>query len=298
MPTPISSNPKGDVHERSMVGQPALTSAGCGTVVPEPAPAKAEAVQLGEVQQRLSARLEQRFGKGARVQQLFGQGRELLLGVTVDAPVADSDVRPRLALARWRAEEDALDVVGPRAEYKEARQLRAGLALVTAEGELRLRGPDGREQTLASDVKGEVSDAPGDALVATLEGGSRPRGDSAVFLSDRAGNVTVLADGEGVDDRPSVSPDQKTVVFVSGRTGVASLWRTTLDGAPPVQLTNQHVTVGEERTGPPEGFVPPPVMAERIEWVSDDVVRYDAGGGELWDVNVRTGEASRAGGDP
>ena len=276
----------------------ALVSAGCGTVVPEPAPAKAEAVQLGEVQQRLSARLEQRFGEGARVQQLFGQGRELLLGVTVDAPVADSDIRPRLALARWRAEEDVLDVVGPRAEYKEARLLRAGLALVTADGELRLRGPDGREQTLASDVKGEVSDAPGDALVATLEGGNRPRGDSAVFLSDRAGNVTVLADAEGVDDRPSVSPDQKTVVFVSGRTGVASLWRTTLDGAPPVQLTNQHVTVGEERTGPPESFVPPPVMAERIEWVSDDVVRYDAGGGELWDVNVRTGEASRAGGDP
>jgi hypothetical protein len=276
----------------------ALLGAGCGTTEAEPPSARSEVSLLGELQSRLSERLELKFGQGARVQQVFGRGPEVLLGVTLEAPVADSDVRRRVALATFRRDTDSLELVAERAEYKEARQLRAGLALVTADGELRLRGADGREQTLATDVKGEVSDAPGQRLVATLEGGSRPKGDSAIFVADASGQLTVLADAEGVDDRPSVSPDEKTVVFVSGRTGVASLWLTTLDGAEPVQLTNRGLESGVAREGPPEGFVPPPVMADGLEWVSKDVVRYDAGDGELWTVNVRTGEARREGGAP
>lgn len=273
----------------------ALVCAGCGTSVME-VQSQSESSEIGEVQNQLSRRLEEKFGKGARVQQVFGRGNDVVLGVTVDARVEESDIRSRLALASYRRSDDALTVLAENPDYKEARQLESGLAVVTTEGELRLRGADGVEKTLAADVKGEVSDAPNGALIATLEGGTRPKGDSAVFLTDAAGTVTVLADAEGVDDRPSVSPDQKTVVFVSGRTGVASLWVTTLEGAEPVQLTNKDLIVGEERTGPPEGFVPPPVMADRIEWASPDVVRYDAGDGEMWSVNVRTGEAKLEGG--
>jgi TolB protein len=254
-----------------------------------------ETEELGEVQHQLSARLEEKFGKGARVQQVFGLGDEVLLGVTVEARMEETDVRIPLALASFRKPDNAVAVIADNSDYREARLLPSGMAVVTAAGELRLRAPNGTEQTLATDVKGEVSAAPNGALIATLEGGARQQGDSAVFLVDAAGTMKVIADGEGVDDRPSVSPDRKTVVFVSGRTGVASLWRTTLDGADPVQLTNANIEVGVERTGPPDGFVPPPVMADRLEWLSADVVRYDAGEGEFWNVNVRTGEANREG---
>lgn len=275
----------------------ALMSAGCGTsVLDVQAQAKSESSEIGEVQNHLSVRLEEKFGSGARIQQVFGRGDQVVLGVALDARVEESDIRPGLALAKYRKSDDVLDVLAEKPDFKEAQQLAAGLAVVTREGELRLRNAEGIEKTLTTDVKGEVSSAPGGALVATLEGGSRPKGDSAVFHADVNGNVTVLADAEGVDDRPSVSPDEKTVVFVSGRTGVASLWVTTLDGAEPKQLTNKDLLVGEERTGPPEGFVPPPVMADRIEWVSADEIRYDAGDAEMWTVNVRTGEAKLEGG--
>ena len=108
--------------------------------------------------------------------------------------------------------------------------------------------------------------------------------------------MALLADGDGVDDRPAISPDGQTVVFVSGRTGIASLWRTSVDGAEPVQITNAHIEAGVERQGDPEGFIPPPMRSDRLEWVSQDVVRYDAGDGEYWEVNVRTGEGHLAGG--
>ncbi len=55
------------------------------------------------------------------------------------------------------------------------------------------------------------------------------------------------------------------------------------------------IVAGLEREGAPEGFEPPPLSADRVEWVSADVVRYDAGDGELWEVDVRTGVATREG---
>lgn len=274
----------------------AVACAGCSTTELDIDSRRPEAEEINNIQHQLSERLEQRFGKGARVQQVFGRDERLLIGVAVADRVEDSDIRSPVALAKYDVASDALEVVAERAEYKEAKVLSSGLAVVSAEGELRIRSADGAEQVLAKDVKGEVSETPGGALLATFEGGTRPRGDSAVLLTAPTGDITLIADGEGVDDRPSLSPDQKTVVFVSGRTGVASLWRTDLDGSEPVQLTNTNLVVGEERSGPPEGFVPPPVMADRIEWVSEDVVRYDAGDAEMWSVNVRTGEATREGG--
>lgn len=116
--------------------------------------------------------------------------------------------------------------------------------------------------------------------------------ETSVDLIDLQGRVKGLADGPGVDATPNSSPDGKTVVFVSGRTTVASFYVTDEDGTEAKQLTN----VGLENYmlfgGPPKGFVPPPVSSHHMEWLSDDVLRYNAGGGELWKLNVRTGEAS------
>ena len=270
----------------------AVLGAGCGSATTNEQP---EGDVLGSLQHGLESRLEQRFGKGARVQQVFGLGDEVMLGVASDAKVEESDVRAPLAIARYRASADALTVISDRAEFFEARLLAGATALVSTSGQLTLRAANGVERTIATDVKGEVSAAPGGRLLFTQEGGARSAGDSVVTLAGADGTLTVLAEADGVNDRPALSTDGKTLVFVSGRTGVASLWRTTLAGAPPVQLTNLGIEAGLEREGPPQGFVPPPLMADRIEWLSDDVIRYDAGDAEFWQVNVRTGVASREG---
>jgi TolB protein len=116
--------------------------------------------------------------------------------------------------------------------------------------------------------------------------------ETSVGLIDLKGHVKVLADGPGVDATPSISPDGRTVVFVSGRTSVASFFVTTVDGGESKQITNVGLENWMLFGGPPKGFVPPPVSSHHMEWVSDDVLRYNAGGGEFWKLDVRTGQAA------
>ena len=271
-----------------------VLACGCGQATLDSSAAENDA---HSVEHGLTVRLKEKLGATARLKQVFGHGDEVLLGVALEDDVADSDVQAPLALASYRRSDDALDVVAAAAAYREAVKLEGALALVTTEGELKLRGADGAEQLVATGVKGEVVAARRGELLFTVEA-AVTLGDSAVVLAAEGSTPRVIADGDGVDDRPSVSPDQRTVVFVSGRTGIASLWRTTLDGEAPVQLTNVGIEAGVEREGEPAGFVPPPVVADAVTWVSADVVRYDAGGGEYWTVNVRTAVAMREGALP
>ncbi|RYZ45310.1 MAG: hypothetical protein EOO72_04410, partial [Myxococcaceae bacterium] len=168
------------------------------------------------------------------------------------------------------------------------------------DGTLRMRDAHGQDRLLARGVGGDLfPTAKGDALVATLLMNSEGPHETAVGLIDLQGRVKVLADGPGVDATPSISPDGKTVVFVSGRTSVASFYVTDVEGAPARQLTN----VGLENYmlfgGPPKEFVPPPVSSHHMEWMDADVLRYNAGGGAFWKINVRTGHAAPdVGGEP
>lgn len=282
---------------RGFIAAAALFGAGCGTATATLEGAS-EPERLGQVHHELGVRIEEKFGKGARLQRVFGLGDSALLGVALEAKVEESDVRQPLAVAQYQEANGTLTVIAQQAEFKEALLLTQSTALLTSAGELKLRAQDGAERRLASHVKGDLVQAPAGGLLFTAENELAGEGETAVVLADATGRQTTLADGEGVDDRASVSSDGVTVVFVSGRSGIASLWRTTVDGAPAVQLTNAAIAAGVERDGAPEGFVPPPVSADRLEWLSKDVVRYDAGDGELWEVNVRTGAATRAGGAP
>lgn len=280
---------------RGFIAAAALVGVGCGTATATLEGAS-EPDRLGQVHHELGARIEEKFGKGARLQRMFGFGESALLGIALEAPVEESDVRQPLALAQYREASGVLTVIADRAEFKEALLLPDSTALVTTAGELKLRANDGTERTLASAVKGDLVKAPAGGLLFTLE--EAGEGETAVVLTDASGQRKTLADSDGVDDRASISSDGVTVVFVSGRSGISSLWRTTIDGAPAVQLTNTAIVASLEREGAPEGFVPPPLSVDRVEWVSADVVRYDAGDGELWEVDVRTGAATREGGAP
>jgi TolB protein len=242
-------------------------------------------------------RLKEAFGPDAELRASFGVGERRVLAVGLEALPEASDALPGVALATFDVARDELAVLDTAPRFREARLLGQRAALVTTDAELILRGPDGVEQLLAQGVRGDLSVLPEDrGLALTLLGPDGDEGETAIAVVDLSGELRVLADGEGVDDRPLVSPDGRTVVFVSGRTGVASLYRTSLDGEEPVQLTNTTIEAGVERDEEPADFVPPPVDASRATWVTPDVLRYDAGGGEYWRVDVRTGAATREGG--
>jgi WD40 repeat protein len=69
---------------------------------------------------------------------------------------------------------------------------------------------------------------------------------------------------------PFFHPDGHALIFVSSRTGIASLWRIDLPDGKPRQITNIGIEVG---SGLPDHFVPPPFMARLIwagNWIAFD----------------------------
>ena len=104
-------------------------------------------------------------------------------------------------------------------------------------------------------------------------------GESELLVGDRA-----LAPHPGPDELPLLLDDGAQVVFVSGRSGVASLWRVDVDGGGLLQLTNR----GQRPGHLDDRFVPPPARSMRQE--GDDVV-YDDGSGRVRRVNARVAAA-------
>ena len=251
--------------------------------------------RIQKARERIVPTVEKEFGPKARFVHLFGQGRGMLAGVVEEIPAEahGTDVLPLLAIVQYDEPTGAVRVVSREFKYREARTVGNSVALLDGQGNLHVREANGRERVLAKGVGGDLfPTAKGDALVATMMAADEHSHESSVAFIDMKGRVKVLADGPGVDATPSISPDGKTVIFVSGRTSVASFFVTTVDGAEPKQLTN----VGMDNTmlfgGLPANFVPPPVSSHHMEWLSDDVLRYNAGGGEFWKINVRTGQAA------
>jgi hypothetical protein len=77
---------------------------------------------------------------------------------------------------------------------------------------------------------------------------------------------------EGAPDRVAISADGAWVAWVSGATGIASVWAMPFAGGPATQLTNRDLVrvIGEE----PVGFVPPPhtaplqIEGDSVRWTS------------------------------
>ncbi|WP_140799919.1 TolB family protein [Myxococcus xanthus] len=251
--------------------------------------------RVTKARESIAPAVQREFGPKARFINLFGQGPGMLAGIVAEIPTQPlgTDELPLLAIVHYDEATGAVKVVDREFKYREARLVGPNVALLDGEGNLRLRAPGGREKLLAQRVGGDLfPTAKGDALVATLKGRGNEAHETSVGIIDLNGRVKVLADGPGVDATPSISPDGKTVVFVSGRTSVASFYVTSVEGEAPRQLTN----IGMENwmlfEGVPVNFVPPPVSSHHMEWLDNDVLRYNAGGGAFWKINVRTGQAA------
>ncbi len=123
-----------------------------------------------------------------------------------------------------------------------------------------------RDHTLAQNgtpVLEDVVGVPafGGGTVAAVHRVKAPVDTELVVWSD-ATSRSVLVDADYRPDRATVSPDGRHVAFVSGRTGLASVYVVPVAGGPPVQLTNVGLSAGR---GLPEGFVAPPRATPRFE---------------------------------
>jgi TolB protein len=251
--------------------------------------------RIEKARERLVPAVQKEFGPKARFVHLFGHGRGTLAGVIAEIPAdpMGTDDLPLLAIVNYDETTGAVRVVDREFKYREARSVGPNVALLDEQGNLRLREPNGRERLLAQRVGGDLfPTAKGDALVATLLRTGNESHETSVGIISLDGRVKVLADGPGVDAVPTISPDGKTVIFASGRTSVASFYRTSVEGEEPVQLTNVGLENWMLAQAVPATFVPPPVSNYAMEWVNKDVLRYNAGGGEFWKLNVRTGQAA------
>jgi len=93
---------------------------------------------------------------------------------------------------------------------------------------------DGRKMVFFSSLG--VSDVTGWDMSRQFELGRSARN---IWVMDReGGNRERLTSGAHVDERPCISPDGKTVVFVSDRSGRMNLWWTPVQGRAPMQLTD------------------------------------------------------------
>lgn len=169
----------------------------------------------------------------------------------------------------------------------------------TRERRLVLRGPDGVERELARDVadpRFETSDGRRRVVFTQLPPGRDVAPDTTGHLVvldlDRGTRRTVT--DHPLDSSPFLVPGSDDVLFVSGRTGIASLYLAR-PGRPPRQLTN----VGMRRLDPAT-FIPVP--GRELEWIPGTrtaifIARY---GGEAtrWQIDVDTGAAIRLGGVP
>lgn len=249
-----------------------------------------EEEELGSAENLLKAQLEQHFGKGARVQRMFG---EQLIGVTTEPVTPESDVVPSVGLARLEPSTGKVAPVEMTQRFREGLVMGTDTATVDEEGALSFAG-----RALATQVRGDLVATPdAQALLFTRDAlEAEAETSTAIAMVDLTGASRVIADGDGTDDRPGVSPDGKTVIFVSARTGIAALYRTTLAGEAPVQLTNvglEALTRAEDDESDPLGFVPVPVAHDRMQWSDATHVRFDAGGGEYWVVDVTNGSAKK-----
>lgn len=160
----------------------------------------------------------------------------------------------------------------------------AGGVLYTVEtsGAL-IRATRERRDLIADRVSGAPALLPSGLLIVSRT--EDEPGETDLWSIDADGALVRVAAAPGPDDLPIALPDG-SVLFVSGRSSVASWWRFDPSTGRTVQLTN----VGLEAGGSREGFVP--VAAEAAEVVNGRV-RYDAGGGELWELDPATGAAQR-----
>lgn len=158
---------------------------------------------------------------------------------------------------------------------------RDGVALLTRDHRLVLRDARGAERPIADAVADPRVEGTRIAFTELPAGTTdyKPGLPTRLVMIDLArGTRRVVAD-DALASQPFAVPGSEDVIYVSGRTGVASIWLSS-PGQAPRQLTN----VGARRVGP--GFVAVP--SRELTWTAPRRAEYPAMGSR-WSLDVDTG---------
>lgn len=215
---------------------------------------------------------------GREVKVLATEGGESILGARSVA-LPDTDSPTTWELFRYRAGHERATPLGLTALL--ATPTPAGVLVVATDRSL-LRLDARGWRRIATNVLGRPA-VLGSRLVIS-RAGDEP-GQSDLVVIEPSGSLRTLAPAPGPDDLPIALPDGR-VAFVSGRTGVASLWVVHPDRGAAEQLTNRGVTPGRGLVG----FVPPPATVLSVDAVG---IEYDDGEGGVHVVDHRSGVTVR-----
>jgi hypothetical protein len=228
----------------------------------------------------LAVHLAPRVGVERALSKLDVRAGRVLLGLSQGHELrAETDQRPLYELALWEAASDELRLV--RSDVRTAALGEDAVFAVTSGG-LLVRIDGAGDKVLFDRARGKPT-VLADGSVAVARAGSEP-GETDIWLATAGGVARPIAAGPGPDDLPIALPDGR-LAFVSGRSGIASLWIADPSTNMARQLTNRGLTPGKPLTG----FVPPPL---EVLGVSATEIRYDAGDAEGWSVDLATGAAA------
>jgi hypothetical protein len=229
--------------------------------------------------------LEAAAGKGARIAVRFSERKPgSLLGVHGAELQRDSE--PPL---------HSLVLVEQTARGFRKLSERVGAAAYAPDGEILFvrdgtlfRTSGAGVRPLASGVLSDFAiDGPGQ-LIAVVRPGIAHQSAIEILGPDGASQGLVIA-AEGSNTLPLFTPDGR-LLYVSGRTGVVSLFWVDLDGKKERQLTNVGLLPGAAVLG--ASFVAPPVTWRGMRWEDDERLTYDAGD-EWLTVELATGRIAR-----
>jgi Tol biopolymer transport system component len=109
--------------------------------------------------------------------------------------------------------------------------------------------------------------------------GSMASGNSDIWMMDADGrNQQQLTVNESIDEEPSLTPDGRSVVFVSNLTNGFGIWRMDTDGGNPKQLTISNIKYAEA-----------PQCSHDMQWVV--FVSWISGLPTLWTAPIDGGDA-------
>lgn len=151
---------------------------------------------------------------------------------------------------------------------------RGWLATVTTHNHLLIRSPQGKWQTLNRRTGGQPQFSPSGRYLVHVHRQSIAH-HTLLWRDTQTGKEHALASRGPISD-PVVSPDEQSVIYVSGRTGIVSFWKTDRAGHH-TQLTHKGLAPGQGR---PVGFIPTPTGRYPVLWAGTWLV-YD-GGEALW----------------
>jgi len=207
---------------------------------------------------------------------------QVLLGEAIEPALPESDAAPNYRVVAYDSAADVANEVLPRASW--AAVVDKSTLLAVEDGKLVLHRDNTTRVLFDHAAPDFALDATNRWIAAVVRKPELPIDTDLVLLPLEGGPTRALAAFPGSSEgRPIFTPDNRAVVFVSGKSGLASLWRVELASGTTTQLTNIGLRGGH---GLPAGFVPPPTeMAlahwdgETLEYVANgQTVRVDARG--------------------